>query len=257
MKTVSVGLSDVGRRRTLNEDAFLRDDRLGFYVVADGVGGRAKGEVASHETVDQLTMWIRETNLELEELADACRRGDEDARWEIRRLLENGVQRACYMVFSMAELDPDMRGMSTTCSALLIRGDHAFAAHVGDSRVYRLRGRSVLQLTEDHTLINQKLKRGLLRPEEAATAPGQNYITRAVGHRDYVQVDTADIDVRAGDRFLLCSDGLHRYLRSHEEIVELIGGEAIGASAHAAVALANQRGGRDNITAIVVEATRG
>ena len=253
MNTVSVGLSDVGRKRAVNQDAFCRDDGQGFYVVADGVGGRARGEVASRETVEQLQMWRREADAELEAQATACRRGDAEARWEIRRLLESGVQRACYMVFGLGELDPETRGMSTTCSVLLIRGGHAFAAHVGDSRVYRVRGQSVLQLTEDHTLVNQQVKQGLVRPEDAAHAPGQNLITRAVGHRDHVQVDTADIDARPGDRFLLCSDGLHRYLRSDKEVLDLIGGDSIQASVHAAVALANQRGGRDNITAIVVE----
>ncbi|ACY18360.1 PP2C family protein-serine/threonine phosphatase [Haliangium ochraceum] len=257
MITVSVGLSDVGRKRTVNEDALHRDDSMGFYVVADGVGGRSKGEIASRETVEQLRMWMRDSAPELEKWVSACERGDRDAIWEVRRLLENGVQSACWMVFGMAQLDPEMRGMSTTCSALLIRGGYAFAAHVGDSRVYRLRDRdnerTVLQLTEDHTLINYKLKHGLLTPEEAAQAPGKNLITRAVGHKDYVQVDTADIDVRPGDRFLLCSDGLHRYLPEDGEVADLIGADSIQTSAHAAIALANQRGGKDNITAVVVE----
>ena len=131
--------------------------------------------------------------------------------WEIRRLLESGVKNACYMVFGMAELDPEKKGMSTTLSALLIRANLAFAAHVGDSRVYRVRKGAVLQLTEDHTLINYKVKHGMMTKAEAEKASGKNVITRAVGHKDYVQVDTADIDVAAGDRFLLCSDGLHGY----------------------------------------------
>ncbi len=253
MKNVSVGLSDVGRKRTTNEDALYRDDDMGFYVVADGVGGRSKGEIASQETVDQIRMWMRDRADTLDQLATSCEQGDLDSVWDIRRLLENAVQSACWMVFGMAQLDPDMRGMSTTCSALLIRAGYAFAAHVGDSRVYRMRERSVLQLTEDHTLINYKIKHGLLTPEEAKKAPGKNLITRAVGHRDYVQVDTADIDVAPGDRFLLCSDGLHRYLRDDREIVELISDDTIQTSAHAAIALANQRGGKDNITAVVVE----
>ncbi|WP_428262009.1 PP2C family protein-serine/threonine phosphatase [Haliangium sp.] len=257
MRTVSVGLTDVGRKRTVNEDAMFRDDRMGFYVVADGVGGRSKGEIASQETVEQLRMWMRDRESELDRLVTACEGGDPDAVWDIRRLLENGVQSACWMIFGMAELDPEMRGMSTTCSALLIRAGYAFAAHVGDSRVYRMRQRSVLQLTEDHTLINYKLKHGLMTPEEAARAPGKNLITRAVGHRDYVQVDTADLDVAPGDRFLLCSDGLHRYLHDDQEVVELIGDDTIQTSAHAAIALANQRGGKDNITAIVIEVRPG
>jgi serine/threonine protein phosphatase PrpC len=252
MRTVSVGMSDVGRRRTINEDAFHRDDDLGFYVVADGVGGHSKGEVASAEAVEQLCMWVTRARTDLARLAVAAG-ADPEARWEIRRLLENGVQSACYMVFGMAELDPEKRGMSTTLSALLVRGGFCYAAHVGDSRVYRVRGPQVLQLTEDHTLINYKLKHGLITPEEAATMGGKNVITRAVGHKDYVQIDTADLDVRPGDRFLLCTDGLHGYLNEDSEVVALIGEGTLESGAGAAIALANQRGGKDNITALVVE----
>ena len=163
------------------------------------------------------------------------------------------MQSACYMVFGMAELDPEKRGMSTTCSALLVRGGYAYAAHVGDSRVYRVRSRSALQITEDHTLINYKLKHGLMTKEEAERASGKNVITRAVGHKDYVQIDTADIDVADGDRFVMCTDGLHGYLRDDQEVVELCAEDALDAGANAAVALANQRGGRDNITVVVIE----
>ncbi len=253
MKTTSVAATDVGRKRSINEDAFFRDDTVGFYVVADGVGGHNKGEIASRETVDQLKMWVFGARVHLDALVERCEAGDTDAVWDIRRLLESGVQSACYMVFGMAELDPEKRGMSTTCSALLVRGGYAFAAHVGDSRVYRVRRKSVLQITEDHTLINYKLKHGLMTKEEAERASGKNVITRAVGHKDYVQIDTADVDVAPGDRFVMCTDGLHGYLRDDEEIVELCAEDAIEAGAHASIAVANQRGGRDNITVVVVE----
>jgi protein phosphatase len=253
MRTVSAGLTDVGRRRTINEDSYFADDALGFYVVADGVGGHSKGEIASQEAVEQLENWIRRAGDDLEKCFERTRRGDAEARWEIRRLLENGVQSACYMVFGMAELDPDKRGMSTTLSAVVINGGFCYAAHVGDSRVYRVRGDHVLQITEDHTLINYKLKHGLITPEQAETASGKNVITRAVGHKDYVQVDTADVDVAAGDRLLLCTDGLHGYLTADSEVVDLIGAGSLESGVQAAIALANQRGGKDNITALAVE----
>jgi protein phosphatase len=256
MRAISVGVSDVGRRRTINEDAFHRDDAFGFYVVADGVGGHSKGEIASSEAIEQLRMWVNAEQEALDRLAAEAGGGDHEARWEIRRLLERGVQSACYMVFGMAELDPDKRGMSTTVSAILIKSGFCYGAHVGDSRVYRVRQGEVLQLTEDHTLINYKLKHGLITKEEAATMGGKNVITRAVGHRDYVQVDTADIDVQPGDRFLLCTDGLHGYIENDREVGDLIGDGALEAGAQAAVALANQRGGRDNITAVVIEIRR-
>ncbi len=256
MKLQSVARTDVGRRRQINEDAFFRDDERGFYVVADGVGGHNKGEIASREAVEQLTMWIYGAARDLDRLVERVVAGDTECVWEIRRLLESGVKNACYMVFGMAELDPEKKGMSTTLSAMLVRANLAFAVHVGDSRVYRVRKQNVLQLTEDHTLINYKVKHGMMTRAEAENAAGKNVITRAVGHRDYVQVDTADVDVTAGDRFLLCSDGLHGYFTGPEdkEVLDLCAEGALIECAEAAVAMANQRGGKDNITALVIEA---
>jgi len=253
VKLTSVARSDVGRKRQINEDSFFADDGHGFYVVADGVGGHNKGEIASREAVEQLRMWVYGATRDLDRLSERITAGDSECVWEIRRLLESGVKSACYMVFGMAELDPEKKGMSTTMSALLIRGNLAFAVHVGDSRVYRVRKQSVLQLTEDHTLINYKVKHGMMTKQEAEKAAGKNVITRAVGHKDYVQVDTADIDIAPGDRFLLCSDGLHGYFNTDREVVDLCGDGELDECAEAAVALANQRGGKDNITAVVVQ----
>jgi PPM family protein phosphatase len=254
LKLSSVARSDVGRRRQINEDAYFRDDTRGFYIVADGVGGHNKGEIASREAVEQLTSWVIGASRDLDRLVERVTLGDQECVWEIRRLLESGVKSACYMVFGMAELDPEKKGMSTTLSALLIRAGYAFAVHVGDSRVYRVRKDAVLQLTEDHTLINYKVKHGMMTKAEAEKASGKNVITRAVGHKDYVQVDTADIDVAPGDRFLLCSDGLHGYFQTEDEVLQLCADGELEECAEAAVALANQRGGKDNITAVVIEA---
>ena len=245
--------SDVGRKRQINEDAYFRDDARGFYIVADGVGGHNKGEIASREAVEQLRSYVYGAQRELDRLVERVTFGDSEAIWEIRRLLESGVKNACYMVFGMAELDPEKKGMSTTLSALLIRAGMAFAVHVGDSRVYRVRRDAVLQLTEDHTLINYKVKHGMMTKQEAEKAAGKNVITRAVGHKDYVQVDTADIDIAAGDRFLLCSDGLHGYLNSDKDVADLCSEGDLEECAESAIALANQRGGKDNITAVVIE----
>lgn len=254
MKLKSVARTDVGRKRQINEDSFFSDDARGFYVVADGVGGHNKGEIASREAVEQLTMWVLGASRDLDHLVARIEDGDTEAVWDIRRLLESGVKSACYMVFGMAELDPEKKGMSTTLSAVLVRAGLVFAVHVGDSRVYRVRNGNVLQITEDHTLINYKLKHGMITKAEAEKAAGKNVITRAVGHRDYVQVDTADVDVAPGDRFLLCSDGLHGYFNEEREVVELVGDGSLEECAEAAIALANQRGGKDNITAVVIEA---
>jgi len=253
LKLLSVARSDVGRKRQINEDAFFRDDAKGFYVVADGVGGHNKGEIASREAVDHLKSWVYGATRDLDRLVERIMFGDSECVWEIRRLLESGVKNACYMVYGMAELDPEKKGMSTTLSAMLVRAGMAFAVHVGDSRVYRVRKDGVLQLTEDHTLINYKVKHGMMTKAEAEKASGKNVITRAVGHKEYVQVDTADIDAVVGDRFLLCSDGLHGYFTTDREVTELCGDGSLEECAEASIAMANQRGGKDNITALAVE----
>ena len=141
--------------------------------------------------------------------------------------------------------------MGTTISAMLVTGGFAVTAQVGDSRIYRISNGVVEQLTEDHTLIAWQLKQGLITEEEAKVSPHRNVITRAVGNRDYVEVDTRIVPIAAGDRFLLCSDGLHGYLRDTDVL------PVVGLGAEAAVKrfidLANERGGKDNITAILVE----
>lgn len=250
MQLCSIGISDVGKKRTLNEDSFLSDDELGLYVVADGVGGHAKGEIASAEAVEEVYGFVKRGRPIIDRF---IRSPIEENHFATRRLLESAVQMACYMVFGMAELEPQHKGMSTTMSALLVASELGIVAQVGDSRVYRLRNGIVEQLTEDHTLINYKLKHGLLTPEQAALAPGKNVITRAVGHRDYVQVDTTECNVATGDRFLLCSDGLHGYLET-SEVGKLLGNGSIDMVASNLIDLANNRGGRDNITVLIVDA---
>ena len=165
--------------------------------------------------------------------------------------MENAVQSACYMVFGMGMMDPQQRGMSTTLSTALVCGKSVFIGQVGDSRVYLFRDGSATQLTEDHTLINFRLKLGLITPEEAEHAPGKNVITRAVGHQDYVEVDVIDIELKPGDRFMLCSDGLYGYVQD-DELHEMLAGDAEEV-AKRLVATANERGGRDNITVVVVD----
>ena len=142
-------------------------------------------------------------------------------------------------------------GMGTTISALLVLGDYAITAQVGDSRIYLIRGDHLEQLTEDHTLIAWQLKQGLITPQEAKKSPHRNVITRAVGNREYVQVDTRLVGLQPGDRFLLCSDGLHGYL--HEKDIPPIVALSGAAAVKRFIDLANDRGGKDNITAILVE----
>jgi protein phosphatase len=244
----SAGMTDVGRRRVSNEDSFFFDDTVGLYAVADGMGGHAAGEVASQEAVDTVRGMVRQG----EGLLRSVEAGDHspEALWRVGRLLESAVQAATYMVFGIAQSDPEQAGMGTTLSALLLCGPFGVTAQVGDSRVYMVRGGQVNQLTEDHTLIAWQLKQGIISQNEAALSPHKNVITRAVGSREYVQVDTHFFRVAAGDSFMLCSDGLHGYLRDEEipGIVALGPDTAVRHFIHTA----NLRGGRDNITTIVV-----
>jgi protein phosphatase len=244
----SAGLTDVGQRRKLNEDAFLTDDSLGLYVVADGMGGHAAGEIASQEAVDTVHGMVSRGHAALGEVAQ----GDisEGSLRRAMRVVESAVQAATYMVFGLAQHDPHQQGMGTTLSVLAMCGNYGITAQVGDSRIYLIRGRAAAPLTEDHTLVAWQLKQGIITEAEAARSPHRNVITRAVGSREYVQVDMGFVEVLSSDAFLLCSDGLHGYLREHEipEVIEMGPKGAVQRFIH----IANSRGGRDNITAVVV-----
>ncbi len=232
-----------------NEDAFILDNDLGLYVVADGMGGHAAGEVASQEAVETVLGMVRRGYSAVEAFE---REGPtQETVRGVQRLLESAVQAATYMVFAIAENDPDQKGMGTTVSALLLMETHAVVAQVGDSRIYLVREGAVYQLTEDHTLVAWQVKQGIISEAEAELSPHKNVITRAVGSRDYVQVDTQTVEIGPGDRFLLCSDGLHGYLQDEEIVPLLTLGPDLAVSK--LVDLANQRGGRDNITSVVVE----
>lgn len=238
----SFARTDIGRRRRGNEDSFFRDDELGLYMVADGMGGHAAGEVASREAIDTVHGMIRRG------IAEAGGQLDEARAY---RLIEASIQAATYVIYAMAELDKKKSGMGTTMSAALVVGGALVTGQVGDSRIYRVREGLAEQLTEDHTLIAWQIKQGLITLDEAKSSPHRNVITRAVGNREYVEVDTSMALIEPGDRYLLCSDGLYTYFEPAElaEIVALGGDPAVDRF----IELANQRGGRDNITAILVE----
>jgi serine/threonine protein phosphatase PrpC/CRP-like cAMP-binding protein len=241
--------TDVGRVRDVNEDSFLVDEALGLFIVADGMGGHAAGEVASNIAVHT----CRETVSRERELIGKFERGtDNTSRKDVLRLMELAVQNACTAVYAEAQKDPSKRGMGTTLVALLIIGARGFIAHVGDSRIYLTRNGSVHQLTEDHSLINELLKRGRLTPEQIAKLNMKNAVTRAVGVYESVEVDTLDFDVLAGDTFLLCSDGLSEYAQQND-ILRVFREVPESSVAQAFIDLANQGGGKDNITAVVVK----
>lgn len=249
MRCVSGALTHVGMKRDHNEDAYLAVDELCLYVVADGMGGHAAGEVASWEAVEAVHGMVRRGRDAIDGYLQAP---SEETVAALRRLVESSIQAATYMVFGIAEQDPTHKGMGTTITVMLVANNIAVLGSVGDSRAYLVRGDRTWQVTEDHTLVQLQMKAGLITAEQAKTSPRGNVITRAVGPREYVQVDTYVVPVQAGDKYLLCSDGLHGYLEL-PEIGPHVVGRALEDSCQRLIDLANSRGGKDNITCVVVE----
>ncbi|MCA9688808.1 MAG: serine/threonine-protein phosphatase [Myxococcales bacterium] len=256
MRLRHAGRSHTGLVRVNNEDAWFGDDGVGLYIVCDGVGGRARGEVASEVTVEHIRDWITGEAELLGRAREAGAQLDDALIARLQAMVRSAVQNACYMVHAMGELDPDQHGMSTTATVLVAVGGRGIVGQVGDSRVYRSRpgdgGASVSQLTEDHTLVWQQVQSGRMTPEQARTSRLKNIITRAVGQKAHVEVDTFVVDLRPGDRILLCTDGLHDYLDRGLDVGALFACDLDEAAA-AAVREANARGGADNITALFVE----
>lgn len=250
MKINSFGLTDVGQKRDHNEDCFIENHSLGLFVVADGMGGHNAGEVASQMAVDIISAEVHKH----EKLMATYNHGPTSKlKRQILSMFENSVLKACASIYETSQRDEATRGMGTTVSALLIVGMSGFLAHVGDSRIYLLRSGDLHHLTMDHTLINEQVKRGLLTAEEAANVTQyRNVITRGVGLLRSVEVDTMHFEIAASDRFLLCSDGLTEYLKD-EEIPQMFDQQSLEDVTRRLIALANQRGGKDNITAVTVE----
>ncbi|MGC4089883.1 MAG: cyclic nucleotide-binding domain-containing protein [Polyangiaceae bacterium] len=248
-------LTDVGRQREHNEDNFLVDKKLGLFVVCDGMGGHASGEVASALAVRTLHEELRKEGDMIRDYAQQKGGGARVSKRDITNLLEFATNRASSRVHAEAVKDPKKRGMGTTLVALLLAGGQAFIVWVGDSRVYQLREGSISQVTEDHNVYNELIKRKKMSREQVDKLAQKNAITRAVGVYEHVDPETIVIDIVAGDRFLLCSDGLSGY---YEEDLEGLGRTLTNPDADATVRKlvehANELGGKDNITAVVVTA---
>jgi PPM family protein phosphatase len=224
--------TDIGKGRSGNEDDHLVDAERRLYAVADGMGGHRAGEVASATAI--------------EALQEAYRAG---------AALDEAVGEANAAVYAKASTNLDMRGMGTTLTAVALQGDHtALLGHVGDSRAYLMRDGTVTQVTDDHSLVEQLVREGRLSPEEALHHPQKAIITRALGVDPDVEVDTYTVDLRPGDRLLLCSDGLTNMV-SNDDIAATLGRQPDPQqAAQTLVDLANEAGGDDNITVVVIEA---
>ncbi len=254
MALTAYGLTDVGRKRKHNEDAYLLDAERGLFVVADGMGGHAAGEVASRLTVESIQEFIAGTE------------DDHDNTWPFGynnrysvdgNRLSTAVERANEKVMRAVVNRPELKGMGTTVVAALFDEKRATLVHVGDSRAYLYRDSELRRLTDDHSWVQEQVNAGILSEEEARSHPLKNVVTRALGGGAHVAVDLIEIPVGDGDRFLLCSDGLTGMV-SDEEITEALSStRSLEQIVRGLIDLANERGGVDNITAITVEVRNG
>ncbi len=239
--------TDVGRVRDHNEDCALVDEALGVYIVCDGMGGHAAGEVASELASRTVLETIRAAAGE--SAPDAEITTEESTR--IESVLRSALENANVQVRELGVHDRAKRGAGTTCTVLLIREGRGFLGHVGDSRAYLRRQCAVHRLTVDHSVIERAIEQGMPREEAEATYPS-NALVRAIGPHPNVIVDTLVFDVLPGDTYLLCSDGMHEYFPDEAGELGSVLDQAPALSADKLITLANERGGGDNITAVVV-----
>lgn len=244
MMAKAAARTSTGRVRSSNEDSFGFQSESGIYVVCDGMGGAAGGEIASRMAVDVVLERMRAGN----------------AANPARQRLHDAIAEANRTVLERAEREPGLNGMGTTLVALLLgTGDEAcsaLVAHAGDSRCYLFRAAKLERLTQDHSLVDEQMRLGAMTAEEAERSPFRSVITRAIGTQAAVTEDVAEIKPEAGDVFLLCTDGLTREV-NEASIAQILDAEGdVESAAQGLVNAAVEAGGRDNVTALVVQISR-
>ncbi|PKN57743.1 MAG: hypothetical protein CVU56_09455 [Deltaproteobacteria bacterium HGW-Deltaproteobacteria-14] len=249
-KLTWAALTDVGMKRSGNEDAYVIAEEYGLYVVCDGMGGHASGEVASAMTTEEVVSFFRDR-----EAGDLSLPYDtEEGASDPERILSNAIQHANDKVYVSGMKDPKLEGMGTTIVSVLDNGETLVLGHVGDSRIYRFRAGTLEQLTRDHSLLNHKIDMGELRTQEDIKGfKHGNIIVRAIGLKDYVRPEAQTVDRAAGDILLMCSDGLSDLVDDWaiENVLEA-NQEDLDEAARILVRMANDRGGKDNITVVLV-----
>jgi PPM family protein phosphatase len=245
MRIRSAALTDVGRVREKNEDSHLVQDDMGLYVVADGMGGHLGGQMASSLAVKNVSEAVTGQKAALMDGA-----GVEPLESSpVPRMLADAVRNACSAIYEAAQNDPELQGMGTTVTTMFVHSGRAFIAHVGDSRCYLQRADRIIQITDDHSLVNEQIKAGLITREQARQSKLKNIITRSVGFERDVAVDTFALPLQLGDKFLMCSDGLANFVDDTEIGLALASLQLSDVPARM-VELANERGGDDNITVV-------
>lgn len=245
--TKAHGKTDVGRVRATNQDSFLINADLSLFIVADGMGGHAGGEIASQLCVEFVESSLNDHNRLHKSLISG-----EHPNSQILQTLVQAVNGASARIYEYSLEDPSLRGMGTTATLVKVIGQFAYFAHVGDSRLYLLRQGFIYQLTLDHSWLDENLRAGVLTPEQAIEHEDKkNVITRSVGYQEQEDVDTGCIKLEPKDLLLLCSDGLHNKV-SDQELAQLFGEFKLKA-VEKLIDLSNERGGVDNITAVMIE----
>lgn len=246
MEIDATGLTDVGQRREINEDYFFVDNSRGIFIVCDGLGGHAAGEVASHKAIEFTIEYLAEHWSEVE---SACK--TPAGYYKLTQLIERAIHQTCKKIHSIAEMDPDLRGMATTLTLLLVVDGNAIVGHVGDSRLYIKREDNVFLLTTDHTLYNEMVA-DFEQIDPTTIKKFQHCLTRSVGNNESVAVETLMFEARQHDVLLLCTDGLSNYFEDDSLVAEMLDGNHVNSIAENLVTFANECGGSDNITALVI-----
>jgi len=239
----AAGKTHQGMVRVGNEDSIAVNEKLGLVIVADGMGGHAAGETASRLATEAISDDLRKAHQPIKEY--------DDAYSETTNRLNAAIMRANSTVYEAAQSSPELAGMGTTVAAAWLQGNQLSYAHIGDSRIYLIRSGNIEQLTEDHSLV-QEQRRSDPDALDAIPYPGmKNILTRAVGLDTNVRADLGELTILEGDMFLLCSDGLHNMISDDEILKILLHAGNVQAACEILIDAANDRGGKDNISAIV------
>ncbi|MBN1944576.1 MAG: Stp1/IreP family PP2C-type Ser/Thr phosphatase [Bradymonadales bacterium] len=249
MRIRYAGNTNVGMKRSHNEDSLYLMPSMNLYLVADGMGGHSSGEVASQMAVEAIAQFFQETS-EDDEITWPFKM-DKDKEYQENRLI-TGIKLANRRIFESAQSQPRYKGMGTTVVAVYFANGGSYVAHVGDSRVYRIRRDTITQITEDHSLLNDYIKMKELTPEEIENFPHKNVIVRALGMKETVQVDTQFEIPQNGDIYLLCSDGLSGMVDSNNLLrLVLEANQDLEMACQKVIDEANRNGGTDNITVVL------
>ena len=243
------GKTDIGRVRANNEDNYGFDKRVGIYVVCDGMGGAAAGEVASKMAVDTVLNYYRQSAKKRKFDIVGVHPGDASMR---AIGLGSAINLANQQIFDASRSNQERAGMGSTIVAVAVHDNSFSIANVGDSRIYRIRDGVIEQLTEDHSLVMEQVRRGLLTAEEAKRVDYQNIVIRALGAEPTVQADIEDMIALPGDILVLCSDGLTKYLDGAGIMKPILESESMSAAVDKLVTTARDAGGADNITALLL-----